>query len=344
MKKLLLLLILTAIFITGCISSSNDKEAKYIIIYNDAHNLKTDEPKAYMDLYDQDGKLISNQEYQNYIQRIQEDDKEIFLYGDHKDILIYNKDKKDFSIAKTSIANIEQLNLCENDYLIHRNLGYHDETKLSYDLEAILYDRKHQELQHYDMLDVEEQIVDAKMTSNIVVLFTDGLNEMAPIHRAHILDKESGKELTVETFENPYEAHVSLIENDNIYYLCNQGIKDINNQKIYTFPEEIIKLLDDVENVSIDMIDNIWYLTIDNTIYKLVIDKDNYVVKNKIEEKNEIIFSHLNSKGNFLAAVKSKDRKINFYKINDNMQETKLPIKSIKIKDDNKVFSMIIEL
>lgn len=345
MKKLLLLLLLTAIFITGCIGSSNDKEARYAIIYNDSHNPKTDDPKVYLDLYDQDGKFINNKEYQNHIQGIQEDEKEIFLYGEHKDILIYNKIEKDFSIAKTNVANIEQLNLREEDYLVHRNLGYHDETKLSYDLEAILYNRNHQELQRYDMLDVEEQIVDAKATSKIVVLFTDSLNEVDPIHKAHILDKGSGKELTVETFENTYEAHVSLLENDNIYYLTNQGIKDINNQKIYSFPEEIIKQFNrDTKSVSIDVINNLWYLTINNCIYQLGVENDKYVVKNKIKEKNEIVFSHLNNQGNFFVATKNKDDKINFYKVNDNMKEIKLPIKSIKGKNDNRVFSMFIEL
>ena len=345
MRKLLLLLLLIAIFITGCISNDNDKELKYAIIYNDSHNSRTDEPKVYINLYDQDGKFIDNREYQNSIQRIQEDDKEIFLYGDYKDILIYNKDGKNFSTAKTSVANIEQLNLSEKDYLIYRNLGYHDENKLSYDLEAILYNRKHQEIQHYDMLNVKEQIVDAKSTSNIVVLFTDSIDGVTPLHMAHILDKGSGKELTVETFENGYEAHVSLLENDNIYYLFNLGIKDINNQRIYYFPEEIIKLFDgNVKNLSIDVIDDLWYLTIDNSIYQLMIENDKYVINKKIKEKNEIIFSYLNNDGDYLIATKNKDDKIDFYMITDEMNEIKLPIRSIKAKDNNKVFSMIIEL
>lgn len=345
MKKLLLLLLIASFFITGCKNNNNNKGARYALIHNDSHNLETEDPKVILDFYDQEGEYLNQKEYHNTIQRIEENETEIFLYGDHQDILIYDKNEKDFSTTTTNIAKIEQLNLREEDYLIHRNLGFHDESKLTNDFEAILYNREHKEMQHYQMLDVEEQIVDAKATEKIVVLFTDSLHQPEIVHRAHIIDKESGINLLTETFENSFDIHLSLLQDDNIYYLTNQGMKDINKQKFYSFPEEIIKLFDNKSKViEFAVFDNLWYLTINNSIYQLVVENDRFVIKEELKDNNEIVFSHLNNKGELFLASKDKDDLINFYQVSDNMKKEKLPIKPVKAKDEEKIFSMIIAL
>lgn len=336
MKKLLLLILLLGL--VGCqVSSPKESESNsnenYASIYN---NHLTNPPKVLIESKDKNGKLINSQKFNNYVFNSIKTNDKIILYGDNENILSYSKEDNNFSTMKTPLKCVHKIVTNGSDYAILDRYG--DD---KYRSKAILYNSKDKMIKSFEFC--ENEIYDIQMTNHEFIIFDSNSNCIS-------YDLKKGNKISSSSYTNTSGKHSSLTDGNNVYYLTNSMIKDINNQISYSLPDEINNLLNSNTFIrKFCIINNNWYLILQHRdmtksmIYQLRINNNQLEIKNKIIKNQDIKSIHQDSNGNFMISYINDDQTITITKVvHQTLKESSVEI--IKSSNDEYEYAMTIKL